>query len=139
MADNHFTKREQSRSCKNLVSEHLGAKVNQLISFLQRNSQVLDDVDFSYDDNLLPLLQQEFKTHELDEGESFDFREAHEHWVVSDWLGDQLTQKGEMVGQLFGLTIWGRTATGQAVYLDDVIQTIHAEQHPRIQRGVNAR
>ncbi len=55
-------------------------------------------------------------------------REALEHWVVSDWLARKLEAKGEMVLQDFcGLTIWGRTTTGQGIYIDDVINEIYAE------------
>lgn len=49
-------------------------------------------------------------------------RGAYEHWIVSDWLADKLAERGEMVLKDFlGLTIWGRTTTGQAIALDAVI------------------
>lgn len=50
--------------------------------------------------------------------------EVYEHWIVSDWLGRQLEKRGEIVGEFKGLTIWGRTCTGQAIFLDEVIQEI---------------
>lgn len=50
--------------------------------------------------------------------------EAYEHWLVSDWLADELKRKGEIVGDFAGLTIWGRCATGQTISLDRVIQDI---------------
>lgn len=57
-----------------------------------------------------------------------DYEEAYEHWVVSDWLAGKLEAKGEMVLRDFlGLTIWGRTCTGQAISLDYVIEQIYLE------------
>lgn len=55
-------------------------------------------------------------------------REVYEHWIVSEWLADELIKHGERVDKDFaGLCIWGRTTTGQAISQDAVIQKIHAE------------
>ena len=54
--------------------------------------------------------------------------EAYEHWIVSKWLAEKLAAKGEMISQdIFGLTVWGRTCTGQAIMLDRVIAEIYQE------------
>lgn len=54
--------------------------------------------------------------------------EAYEHWIVSNWLAAKLEAKGEMIGRdICGLTIWGRTTTGQAISMDGVIQEIYKE------------
>lgn len=54
--------------------------------------------------------------------------EVFEHWIVSDWLADQLAAKGEKVDKDFaGLTVWARTTTGQAIAMDSVIQAITAD------------
>lgn len=51
--------------------------------------------------------------------------EILEHWIVSDWFGKQLNAQGERVlTDFFGLTIWGRTCSGQAILLDHVIGSI---------------
>ena len=51
--------------------------------------------------------------------------EALEHWIVSNWLAGKLESKGEMILHDFlGLTIWGRTCSGQAILLDGVISEI---------------
>lgn len=56
--------------------------------------------------------------------------EAYEHWIVSGWLADKLEAKGEMILRDFmGLTIWGRTCTGQSIMLDRVICDIYDELH----------
>lgn len=54
-------------------------------------------------------------------------REAYEHRIVSDWLARRLSERGEITGELFGLTIWGRCCTGQAIHLDSVIGEIAEE------------
>lgn len=52
-------------------------------------------------------------------------REALEFWIVSDFLQRKLGEKGEATtDNLFGLTVWGRTTSGQAILLDSVIAEI---------------
>lgn len=54
--------------------------------------------------------------------------EALEHWIVSNWLADKLEAQGEMIDRDFlGLTIWGRTCSGQAIMLDYVIVKIYKD------------
>lgn len=51
--------------------------------------------------------------------------EAYEHWIVSSALADWLEDEGEMISRdVYGLTIWGRTCTGQAISMDGVIGRI---------------
>ena len=61
--------------------------------------------------------------------------EVYEHWLVSSWLARKLAAEGEVVGEFAGLTIWGRCATGQAIYMDGVIETITAETYPKEWNG----
>lgn len=56
--------------------------------------------------------------------------EAYEHWIVSEWMALKLTYAGEMVDNFMGLTIWGRCATGQVIYLDGVMVEICSEIVP---------
>lgn len=59
-----------------------------------------------------------------------DFRsEVYEHWIVSDWLARKLKARGYCVGEVCGLTIWGRQCTGQSMCLDHVIQQIALETY----------
>lgn len=54
--------------------------------------------------------------------------EALEHWIVSDWLADRLLEKGEMVDKdIYGVVVWGRTCSGQAISADSVINEIYQE------------
>lgn len=63
----------------------------------------------------------------LEDLQSDGEREILEHWIVDEGLGERLREKGEKVGELFGLTIWGRTCSGQAILLDEVIHEIAKE------------
>lgn len=55
-------------------------------------------------------------------------REIFEHWIITDWLADQLEAKGERVAKdVGGMTIWGRTTTGQGIAQDAVIAEIYAD------------
>ena len=54
--------------------------------------------------------------------------EIYEHWLISDWLAEKLEAKGERIDRDFaGMTIWGRTTTGQAISMDSVICEIARE------------
>lgn len=71
--------------------------------------ETIDAQEFCDDHNLEPI------THE-----------AYEHWLVSNWLADKLEERGEMVCRdIYGLTIWGRCTTGQAILLDGVMCNIY--------------
>ncbi len=58
-----------------------------------------------------------------------DYRsEVFEHWIVSSWLAKKLQEHGEtVVEDFYGLTIWARSTTNQAIYCDYVIQEIYKE------------
>lgn len=60
-----------------------------------------------------------------------DYRnEVYEHWIVTRWMADKLGERGEAVGELFGIPIWGRCCTGQAISLDYTIQQMAIELWP---------
>lgn len=57
-------------------------------------------------------------------------REIFEHWCVSEWFARRLAERGERVDMDFaGLTVWGRTTTGQAILLDGIVADIWREIH----------
>lgn len=59
-------------------------------------------------------------------------REVFEHWIVSDWLAEQLAERGEKVDTDFaGMTVWARTTTGQGIASDSVIEAIAADMAKR--------
>lgn len=79
---------------------------------------------------LLEYLGEEDKWQDLCDFQRLDPHqiEAYEHWIVSDWFAGKLEAKGEMVSRdILGLTVWGRTTTGQSISMDGVIQAIAAD------------
>jgi DNA-directed RNA polymerase subunit RPC12/RpoP len=57
-------------------------------------------------------------------------QEVLEWWAVTEWLARQLASRGEVVHHnLYGLTVWGRCCSGQAIKLDGVIVDITRELH----------
>ncbi len=51
--------------------------------------------------------------------------EALEFWAVSDWFGEKLANHGELVEDIAGLTVWGRSCSGQAICMDGVVSAIY--------------
>ena len=99
-------------NCRRLVDNHVYSNVSYLVQELSRQEQYMDDlmeVQVNYNSN--PI-----------EGEP---EEALEHWLISEWLAKRLLEEGEMVIDFYGLTIWGRTTSGQAIYIDSVIEDIY--------------
>lgn len=47
-----------------------------------------------------------------------------EWWLIDGWLAERLKREGECIVSAFGCCWWGRTTSGQAVWLDDVIGRI---------------
>lgn len=158
---------KNQRICSKLVEREVGECVSSLVYHFAQNPEALNGSEYSYDDDVLPLLsryhentdeiaelqveideleadiadmaetdsssaEQQKKLKSLQsrleelEDEQDNPSEVYEHWIVSSWLAGKLREQGESVGELFGLTIWGRTTTGQAISMDSVIQQIAA-------------
>ncbi len=92
------------------------------------NREVLCNVSFlveeligqeKYFEDLIELIGEED-----DEG---NMAEVFEYWAVTSWFGEKLKAHGELVADFFGLVIWGRQTTGQAIYADAVIDDITRE------------
>ena len=96
-------------NCRRLVDNHVYHNVSYLVQELSK--------DEKYSNELLEI-QVRFNDEDYPE-------EALEHWLVSDWLGKRLLEQGEMVIDFMGLTIWGRTTSGQAICIDSVIEDIY--------------
>lgn len=60
-------------------------------------------------------------------GLDYEYTDVYEHWVVSSWLARKLAEKGEVIGEVCGLTVWGRCTTGQAISCDGVVSEIAVE------------
>jgi hypothetical protein len=53
--------------------------------------------------------------------------EIYEWWLVSDWMFKKLEEKGEAVLKTDWGDWWGRTCTGQAIYIDGVVEEIYSD------------
>ncbi len=93
-----------------LVREHVKCNVTGLISALVEHDD--DDArDLMYGDPESDV-------------QAYD---AMEVWCVSDWLARQLAKRGHRVKSWWGEDYWARGGTGQAIYMDNVIQDIAKE------------
>ena len=63
----------------------------------------------------------------IEDKETGEYPEIFEFWAVSEWLGDRLKEKDEVIFKMLDFIVWGRQATGQAIKLDEVIQEIAKE------------
>ena len=99
-------------NCRRLVDSHVYQNLSYLVQELGG--------DEKYCDQLIEV-QVNYNSNPIDE----EPEEALEHWLVSEWLGKRLLEEGEMVIEFYGLTIWGRTTSGQAIYIDSVIEDIY--------------
>jgi hypothetical protein len=108
-----------------------------LISAMEYTDADTEDADKLSDDELRTKLKEhlgeEDKWQEFCDFERIDSYtiEAYEHWVISDWFAAHLKEHGEMTGEVMNLTIWGRPTTGQAIYMDGVVQAIAKELSER--------
>lgn len=47
-----------------------------------------------------------------------------EWWLIDSWLAERLKAQGEVIIEEYGCYWWGRQSSGQAIYMDHVIQRI---------------
>ena len=50
-----------------------------------------------------------------------------EWWLIDSWLAERLKRENQVIIEEYGCCWWGRLASGQAVYMDSVIQKIAGE------------
>ena len=53
-----------------------------------------------------------------------EWDEVFEWWLVTPYLAELLKENGEVIFADYDCYWWGRTITGQALYIDGVIQEI---------------
>ena len=62
----------------------------------------------------------------IDSIHNLDDTDILEWWLVTHWLAELLIENGESVLSEYGNNWWGRTQSGQAIYMDRVIADICA-------------
>ena len=74
------------------------------------------------------LVVEELVRHDeslLDSLQNFDENsEIMEWWLVTPYMAELLKEKGEVILSDYDCYWWGRTTSGQALYMDGVIQEI---------------
>ena len=56
-----------------------------------------------------------------------------EWWLIDSWLAERLKAQGEVIIEEYGCYWWGRQSSGQAIYMDGVIQEICGNDSPNLQ------
>ena len=102
-----------------LVSELMSKEVIQLedyINLYKSDETIKSDYDVETEEEI-----QEIR----DNGE--DMQEVFEHYLCSDWFINRLKEQNEPILETDLDTWWGRTCTGQSIYLDHNIQEMAYE------------
>ena len=106
----------QQQKADQLVKEHILTRVNSIVEEIAKHNP---DADAVLDVCYPPVVEED--------GEEYQ-PEPIEFWAVSDYLADELLKRGEAVSKDFwGLNVWGRCTSGQAIAMDTVIEDITEE------------
>lgn len=63
-------------------------------------------------------------THRQTQEPEYGYAEVSEWWIVDSFLACNLSERGEVIYDGYGPSLWGRCTTGQGIALDCVIQSI---------------
>ena len=70
------------------------------------------------------VIEELIQAGKIDEEYLYPFNgdEVLEWWLVTPWLAERLKEQGEIIIDELGCRWWGRLTSGQAIYMDGVIQ-----------------
>ncbi len=76
--------------------------------------------------NQSTVIEELIQAGKIDEEYIYPFNgdEVLEWWLVTPWLAERLKAQGEVIIEEYGCYWWGRQSSGQAIYMDGVIQEI---------------
>ena len=113
---------------RNFIDKHIIYNQSYLVSKLMSKEviSIEDYINFYKSDETIKS-EYDVKTEEeiqevRDNGE--DNKEVFEHWLCSDWFINRLKNQDEPILETDLGTWWGRTCTGQAIYLDNNVQEL---------------
>ena len=113
---------------RKFIDNHIIYNQSYLVSELMSKEVILleDYINFYKSDETIKS-EYDVKTEEeiqeiRDNGE--DHQEVFEHWLCSDWFINQMKNQDEPILETDLGTWWGRTCTGQSIYLDYNIQEL---------------
>jgi len=126
--DNKYINKDESLE---LIQKSAVYKDNytSVLDLLNQNSLLDDDKNSLNRDLIIDVINESehFNYEEFVNNNyiDYDYIEAYEFYVVSDYLARQLQERGQMISfDIMGFTVWGRCTTGQAILLDSVISDI---------------
>ena len=103
-----------NQSC--LVSKLMDKEVISIedyINFYKSDETIKSDYDVKTEEEIEEI---------RDNGE--DTQEVYEHWLCSNWFISKMKEQDEPILETDFETWWGRTCTGQSIYLDYNIQEL---------------
>ena len=110
------TQDTKQRIIERIINQEVFTNASQFVSDLVNDERYIED--------LLPACigyYPDLETHEDKAPE----REALQHWLVSDWLADQLEDVSALVARdVLGFEIWGRTECGQGLDQDSDLSRV---------------
>ena len=113
---------------RQFISNHIYCNQSCLVSELM-DKEVISIEDYSnfYKSDKTIKADYDVKTEEeiqeiRDNGE--DMQEVYEHWLCSNWFISKMKEQDEPILETDFETWWGRTCTGQSIYLDYNIQEL---------------
>lgn len=93
---------------------------------IQSRAKLIADLHVFYGQN--EVVEELIRAGKIDEEYMCPFvdtdDEIFEWWLVSPYLAQELKERDEVVIDTLGCHWWGRTSSGQAIYMDGVIQKI---------------
>ena len=99
----------------------------EIDELLKKEVLSYDDIDNLYLDPEKYYKDYGYETAEEYEESGENYQEPYEWWIVTEWLWKKLRDKNEPVLEWGNNYYWGRTCTGQAILLDNVISEITSE------------
>lgn len=110
---------------KAFVDVHVYLNQSFFVEHLLEEGVVSYDEIENYTYSNEELKDEGFSDEEIERGDVQREKEIFEWWLISDLLARWLREQGEPVLESAGCAWWGRTCTGQAIYLDCVIEKIY--------------
>jgi hypothetical protein len=116
------------KEMKERVNGNIELNITVLMDELRKKDEYIelfDDAHYEAIDSFIVNCEEDFEDEfDGDRGELEESYEVLEWYVVSTWLYNRLEERGEVVLDNWGLKIWGRRCSGQAVFLDSIMSEI---------------
>ena len=116
--------------CRQFVANEVYLCQSMLVdAMLQKGVFNFEDIENLYKSKE-ELIDEGYSEEDIEKGNADDMKEIYEWWVVSDWLERKLKERGEPILTNDYGSWWGRCSTGQAIFLDYVIEEIVKGLYP---------